>query len=373
MTRLLAVVFMNARGEPRAFWRLLLFLLLAVLVMALCAIVQPPIQKITELSAAAAGSAGALIGAVVAGVVVLVAVDKRRPGALGFAFTSQVPRELALGLGIAGGALTLVVAALALVGRVQWTPDAGTAGSYATEVGRDLLFWGVAAATEEALFRGYAFQVLVQGLGAVPATLVLSAGFALAHARNPNVDALALLNIFLAGVLLSVAYLRTRSLWFATAVHTGWNWTMGTLLALPVSGLSMVDTPLYDGHVGVPAWLTGGSFGPEGGLVATVAFALAIIGVAAAPVRETERMRKLGPLVDPRPVTKSPATTDSALAPPFPPGASLTSPGQAVEPASPAESGSTVSSGSPAEPASTAESAATADQSTDSQPGKPHA
>jgi uncharacterized protein len=40
---------------------------------------------------------------------------------------------------------------------------------------------------------------------------------------------LGLANIFLAGVMLAVAYLRTRSLWFATGVHLGWNWTMATL------------------------------------------------------------------------------------------------------------------------------------------------
>lgn len=305
MTRVLTVVFMNARGEPRAFWRLLLFLLIAVAVTALFAIVQPPVQKVTGLSSAAAGSAGALLGALVGGLVVLVAIDRRRAGALGFAFTAQLPRELALGIGITGGALALVVAALAVLGRVHWSPDAGTATIYAVEVGRDLLFWGVAAATEEALFRGYAFQVLVQGMGAVPATLVLSAGFALVHMGNPNVDALALLNIFLAGVLLSFAYLRTRSLWFATAAHAGWNWTMGTLLALPVSGLTLVDTPLYDAQPGGPAWLTGGRFGPEGGLVATIAFGLAMAAVAFAPVKETDRMKKLRPLADPSPAAES--------------------------------------------------------------------
>jgi hypothetical protein len=135
----------------------------------------------------------------------------------------------------------------------------------------------------------------------VIATIGASALFAAAHRTNPNVDMFALVNIFLAGVLLSAAYLRTRSLWFATAVHFGWNWSMASLLDLPVSGLALFDTPLYEPVVGGPAWLTGGAFGPEGGMAATVAFVLAAFAVWRLPgLDETEEMRALRPLVDDR-------------------------------------------------------------------------
>ncbi len=290
----------NRAGELRALWRLLLFLPVAAVILGLFASVQPVLQRLTGLSAAAAGAAGALIAAIAGGCFMLKVIDRRRPGALGFAWTGEVTRELVLGLAIAGGALAVCVAVLAFAGDYSWTADRGSIGGYAWELLRDLALWGVAAAAEEALFRGYAFQVLVQGLGAAPATVLASAAFALAHRNNPNVDAVALLNIFLAGVLLSVAYLRTRSLWFATAVHLGWNWMMGTVLALPVSGLVLVNTPLYDGHVGGARWITGGNFGPEGGLVATVAFSLALLAVALAPLAEAPRMKGLRPLVDTR-------------------------------------------------------------------------
>ncbi len=295
-----ARVFVNGAGEVRALWRLFLFLLVAVVLLALFPMVQPLFLRLTGLSAAAAGTTGSLVAALAAGWLVLVLVDHRRPGALGFGLTRSVPRELGLGLAITGGALALVIGVLALAGEVVWTPDAGSVGGYIWELTRDLGLWGVAAAAEEALFRGYAFQVLVQGLGAAPATVLLSALFALVHRGNPNVDTLALVNIFLAGVLLSVAYLRTRSLWFATAVHVGWNWMMGTVLALPVSGLVLVNTPLYDGHPGGPVWLTGGAFGPEGGLAATLAFSLALGAVARVPLREAARLAQLRPLVDTR-------------------------------------------------------------------------
>jgi hypothetical protein len=121
--------------------------------------------------------------------------------------------------------------------------------------------------------------VLARVAGALPAVLVTSALFALVHARNPSVGAFALINIFLAGVLLAYAYLRTLSLWFATALHMGWNWAMATLFDLPVSGLQVFDTPLYDPRVTGAAWWSGASFGPEGGLVGTIGFVVALLAV----------------------------------------------------------------------------------------------
>jgi len=46
-------------------------------------------------------------------------------------------------------------------------------------------------------------------------------------------------------------------------------------LDTPVSGVPF-DIPLLDYRAGGPVWLTGGAFGPEGGLGATIALTLAI-------------------------------------------------------------------------------------------------
>jgi uncharacterized protein len=94
-----------------------------------------------------------------------------------------------------------------------------------------------------------------------------------------------------------VAYLRTLSLWFATAVHLGWNWAMATLFDLPVSGITAFDTPLYEPVVGGPAWWSGGLFGPEGGVVGTIGLRvvalLAAVG-AARPDPAYRRRRRTG-------------------------------------------------------------------------------
>jgi hypothetical protein len=74
---------------------------------------------------------------------------------------------------------------------------------------------------------------------------------------------------------------------------------MASLLDLPVSGLEMMDTPLYEPVVTGAAGLSGGRFGPEGGLAGTVGFAIALVAILAMrTVREREETRALRPLVD---------------------------------------------------------------------------
>jgi membrane protease YdiL (CAAX protease family) len=292
-----------SRGRLRAAWRILLFFLLfAALLFAFA-----PLAMLYGGSGSGVGplvvqGIATLAAALCAGWLALTWFDRRRPGALGFAWTSRTLRELVVGLAIGGGPLLLVAAALALVGWLEYRPDAGGAGAYTAALLGALLALALPAAAEEALFRGYAFQVLVEAVGPVVATATFSAAFALAHAGNPGANVFALVNIFLAGVLLSAAYLRTRSLWFATAVHLGWNWTMGSVLDLPVSGLELLDTPLYEAIVSGPEWVTGGGFGPEAGLAGTLASLLALLAVMRLGVLgEAPEMKALRPLVDERP------------------------------------------------------------------------
>jgi hypothetical protein len=241
-----------------------------------------------------------LAAALIAGWLLLMTLDRRPLGALGYAADPAAPRDTAIGLGLGAAAIGVAGGVLAVAGSARWVADAGSVPEYVASLAGAFAFFAVAAAAEEALFRGYGFQALVQGIGAWPAVLLSSAAFALAHARNPAVDGVALANIFAAGVMLGWAYLRTRSLWFCTALHLGWNWAMSAVLEFPVSGLRR-DVPLYDERSVGPRWFTGGDFGPEGGVAATVVIVLlTLLLLRARWVRESPRMRALRPLVDDR-------------------------------------------------------------------------
>ena len=75
-------------------------------------------------------------------------------------------------------------------------------------------------------------------------------------------------------------------IWIATGAHVGWNFALAALAA-PVSGLPF-DVPWLDYRPGTPSWLSGGPFGPEGGLIATTLLILATLVAA----RFTERSKE---------------------------------------------------------------------------------
>lgn len=137
---------------------------------------------------------------------------------------------------------------------------------------------------EELLFRGYPFQRLTRGTGIWVSLFLMGLWFAYAHWDNPGMTGStklwATLNIFLAGILLGLGYLKTRRLALPMGLHLGWNWAQGSLLGFGVSGTMDVRgwvTPVFDGR---PEWLTGGPFGLEASLPCAVLCVVAIVGLS---------------------------------------------------------------------------------------------
>ena len=133
---------------------------------------------------------------------------------------------------------------------------------------------------EELLFRGYAFQRAVRGLGKTNALLLFGLLFVVMHWTNPgmtgSVKIWASLNIGLASVLLGLAWIKTESLAMPFGIHLGWNWAQGSLLGFGVSGHKSQGfwTPVFND---LPQWFTGGDFGLEASLPgATVCLASCI-------------------------------------------------------------------------------------------------
>jgi membrane protease YdiL (CAAX protease family) len=136
----------------------------------------------------------------------------------------------------------------------------------------------VSALVEEIAFRGYPFRRLIQAMGPTGATVVMSLFFGLLHAFNPDATWISVLITMFAGVLLSLAWLRTHGLWLGWGLHFAWNASMGILFGLPVSGIvdfsSVVQTRAMGAH-----WLTGGNYGPEGALLTLPVLVAGIIAL----------------------------------------------------------------------------------------------
>ena len=123
------------------------------------------------------------------------------------------------------------------------------------------------AAMEELVFRGILFQALLERFGVVVSVTVGSIIFGLIHVVNESFTFFALINIILGGVLLSMMYIRTRSLWLPISFHFFWNLGQATILNNYVSGINF-DIPVSTLNLyHLPEWLFGGYFGIEGGFI----------------------------------------------------------------------------------------------------------
>jgi len=76
---------------------------------------------------------------------------------------------------------------------------------------------------EELLFRGYIFQTIYRKNNSILAIIISSLLFALAHFISYDFAIIYFLNIFIAGVLLCIMYIKTKSLWCSISFHFIWN------------------------------------------------------------------------------------------------------------------------------------------------------
>ena len=142
-----------------------------------------------------------------------------------------------------------------------------------------MLAWAAACVIiglcEESLFLGYPLFTLTTGIGFWPAAIVMSALFALSHMSNPGETPLGILSIVLFGLLLCFFVRRSGDLWIAVGFHTGYNWAL-QFYGVHDSGFAPYHN-LFNSQFSGPAWLTGGSVGPEASIFTPIT--LVIVGI----------------------------------------------------------------------------------------------
>lgn len=172
----------------------------------------------------------------------------------------------------------LAAAAIAIFGSLRFSVTV-TPRAFG-RLGLELIILLAAALAEEVSFRGYPFQRMVDAIGAVPAVIVVSGLFGAVHWANPSSSTWSIINTALVGVLLCVAYLRTRALWVPWGIHFGWNFGLGVVFGLPVSGLNEFAVIVH-GKAGGPVWLTGGPYGIEASITGSAVMLIGLVLVVA--------------------------------------------------------------------------------------------
>lgn len=206
----------------------------------------------------------------------------------GFPWKRVAVTQFLAGFAISAVLITIAVASIALFGNLSMGVNfSGRAVAHEILV-IILLFGG--GLLEELSFRGYPFQRLVEAIGPIGAIVVLSILFGAVHLQNPNaggVLSLGFLNTIFVGVLFAYAYLRTRTLWLPIGLHFSWNFFLGVVYGLPVSGLRdfsiVVRSVAHGSHR-----LTGGAYGIEASWPGTLVLLLGFLLVAWAPKPDME-------------------------------------------------------------------------------------
>ncbi len=256
-------MFTSATGRLQPVWSFLLSVALSLAAFVACLLIAELIAGEHVLRFEAIFRpllAAALFGIYLWLLTVADHVEEQPVATLGFPVARGWKRQLG-----AGCILGSILASLAVIPVVIWadvsfdirvSPRAWVRAAVVLVV---LIFGALA---EELMFRGYPFQRLEDAIGSLGSIAVFSVLFALVHLSNPGASPLGLLNTVLIGLVLAIAYLRTRALWLCWGIHFGWNAALGLLFGLPVSGLRIFNV-VVRGSTRGPHWLTGGSYGVE--------------------------------------------------------------------------------------------------------------
>ena len=183
----------------------------------------------------------------------------------------------ALGFGFCMGLLSLsLLLGLMAIASVYWIGPLSLHGFL--PLTRWALIWTLVftlnAVMEELLWRGYALYALTRGIGFWPAASLLSLFFAAAHLQNPGETRLGILSVAVIGLVLAYSVRKTGALWWAIGFHFSWDWAQTYLFGVPDSGM-IVCCQVFSGRI-LPGreWLSGGTAGPEGSVLALAVAAL---------------------------------------------------------------------------------------------------
>lgn len=214
----------------------------------------------------------------------------RRQGAsvvagLGLSVDRRAAQDFGVGLLITTAVMIGILAVELALGGVQASRIPFAAG-HALQAGVALIVQG---AFDEFLMRGMLISGLALALGGrrVAAVLIAAVLFGLAHMFFKGASPESVLSNAIGGVTYGLAFILTGRLWLGLGLHFAWNFSEGPIVGFPVSGYDFGAGFFHIADLG-PTWLTGGSYGPEGGVVG-ISFRFVVIGALLAWVRLTHR------------------------------------------------------------------------------------
>ena len=202
-------------------------------------------------------------------------LDRRSFRSLGLTMNRHALFDLCAGLSITFimmGLIYLIESAMGWLTFESFAWQVEPISAVISGIGMILALYILVGWNEELLFRGYQLQTLASGLNLLWAVLLTSAAFGVAHLLTPNAAWGGAALISLIALFLAYSYVRTKQLWLPIGLHIGWNFFEGVVFGFRVSGNEAY--PIIRHQVTGPELWTGGSYGPEAGLIILLALAV---------------------------------------------------------------------------------------------------
>ncbi|MGH9426195.1 MAG: lysostaphin resistance A-like protein, partial [Terriglobia bacterium] len=244
-------IFVNRHAEMRSGWRAALCVLLTLSILYLLQVALESLRATADVLGPVILLTSTLLGSFI-----MTRFINRKPfSAIGLSLHPAMGREFGLGCALGIAMIASVFLVEYVLGYAEFSWRDLSAGQAIGVFAYSAVFFALAALGEEVLFRGYIFQTLVQGITFLPATLTMALFFALAHTINPNVSTFGLVNVALAAIWLSIAYMKTRSLWLPFGLHFAWNFFQTSVFSFPTSGIDFITHRLGTTVQSGPEWI----------------------------------------------------------------------------------------------------------------------
>ena len=173
-------------------------------------------------------------------------------------------KDLKMGLALGAGLIAIGFLILFILGYLS-------VDGFSFPVGTLILYFllfVVVSFHEEIMMRGYVLNNLMLSMNRYAALSISSVIFMSIHLLNPNVNFLSIVNLFLAGIVLGIYYIHKPNLWLPIGMHLTWNFFQGPIFGFEVSGIetkSIINQSVRGNEI-----ITGGAFGFEGSILATI-------------------------------------------------------------------------------------------------------
>jgi membrane protease YdiL (CAAX protease family) len=188
-----------------------------------------------------------------------------------------------IGFSISGG--MLLITWLSGGGRFSFDPD--RLSEYFQYVLPLVIFLWIAALGEEWIFRGYPLTKFSQTIGSGWANILVSLLFVAGHWGGSGWSILPATNIFIFSLVNGAMRFTAGGIPAAWGFHFAWN-SLQVLAGATLTGENF-QVPFVQFLSDEPVWLSGGAYGPEGGLGTSLATLVGLLLIGRYLQRQTLR------------------------------------------------------------------------------------